>query len=94
MYTSTSPRIPFAELPSEARALFYIFASGAAAKFLGRSPAKSALVAMLSHVWDEERLTKSDLADPFRMTRLLEQYFDPTSKAYQGNRLVEGEEVR
>jgi hypothetical protein len=73
--------------------MFYIFASGAAAKFLNRPPAKSALVAMLSRVWDGERLAKSDLADPVRMTRILEQYFDPMSTTCKGNLLVDGEEV-
>ena len=62
------------ELPAEARALFTIFGLAAAARFVARPPHRAKLDAMLTMVWDAERLTLSDLRDPDRLTHLIEDY--------------------
>ena len=63
--------VPFAELPSEARALLFIFALGAAASYVARPPKRSELTPILESIWNRYRLCPSDFADPFRMTALL-----------------------
>jgi hypothetical protein len=68
---SVSP-VPFAELPSEARALLFIFAMGAAARYVAQPPKQSALTPLLESIWNRHRLCLSDFADPYRMTALLE----------------------
>jgi hypothetical protein len=69
--TGVSP-IPYAELPVEARALLFIFAVGAAARYMGQPPNQSELTPILEAIWNRNRLCISNLADPFRMTALLE----------------------
>jgi hypothetical protein len=69
--TRISP-VPFAELPSEARALLFIFALGAAARYVGHPPSQPELTPVLETIWNRNRLCLSDLANPFRMTALLE----------------------
>ena len=64
--------VPFAELPSEARALLFIFAMGAAARYVAQPLKQSELTPLLETVWNRNRLCLSDFADPFRMTALLE----------------------
>ena len=63
--------VPFAELPSEARALLSIFALGAAARYGPQPPRRSELTPVLEIIWDRNLLCLNDLADPFRMTALL-----------------------
>ena len=72
MITSRTSPVPFAELPSEARALLFILALGAAARYVGHPPRKSELTPLLESIWNRNRLCLSNLADPFRMTALLE----------------------
>jgi hypothetical protein len=64
--------VPFAELPSEARALLSIFAQAAAARYVAQPLKQSQLTPLLETIWDRNRLCLSDLANPFRMTALLE----------------------
>jgi hypothetical protein len=68
---SVSP-IAYAELPSEARMLLSIFAQAAAARFVAQPLKQSQLVPILETTWNRNRLCLRDLADPFRMTALLE----------------------
>jgi hypothetical protein len=68
---SVSP-IVYAELPSEARALLSIFAQAAAARYVAQPLKKSELIPILESIWNRNRLCLSDLANPFRMTALLE----------------------
>ena len=73
---SVSP-VPFAELPSEARALLFIFAIGAAAHHMTQPPKQSELTPLLETIWNRNRLCPSDLANPFRMTALLKTELSP-----------------
>jgi hypothetical protein len=68
---SVSP-IVYAELPVEARALLFIFALAAAARYVAQPLKQSELTPILESIWDQQRLCLSDLANPFRMTALLE----------------------
>jgi hypothetical protein len=79
MKTTSSPDLSFAQLPSEARALFFIYASAALARYQSHPPRRSELASELENVWDRHRLTRQDLSDPHRMTRLLEQHFAPSA---------------
>jgi hypothetical protein len=63
--------VPFAELPSEARALLFILAHAAAPRFMAQPPKRSELTPLLEIIWDRNLLCLDDLADPFRMTALL-----------------------
>jgi hypothetical protein len=72
MPISRISHVPFAELPSEARALLFIFALGAAARYVAQPPRQSELTPLLESIWNRNRLCLSDLANPFRMTALLE----------------------
>ena len=71
---SVSP-VPYAELPSEARALLFIFAMGAAARYVANPPKQSELTPLLEAIWNRNRLCLSDFADSFRMTALLKTEF-------------------
>jgi hypothetical protein len=66
--------VSYCELPAEARALFTIVGLAAVARFVVRPPHRAKLDAMLSMVWDAERLTLNDLRDPDRLTHLIEDY--------------------
>ena len=72
MHKLSDSRIPYAELPVEARALFFIFALGAAARYVGHPPSQSELTPVLEVIWNRNRLCRNDLSDPFRMTAMLE----------------------
>jgi hypothetical protein len=67
---SVSP-IVYAELPSEARALLFIFAMGATARYIAQPPKRSELDPLLEIIWNRNRLCLSDFAEPFRVTALL-----------------------
>jgi hypothetical protein len=69
---SVSP-IVYAELPSEARALLSIFAQAAAARYVAQPLKQSKLTPLLETIWNRNRWSLSDFADPFRMTALLER---------------------
>ena len=73
MITPSTSLVPFAELPSEARALLFIFAMGAAARYGTQSPKPPEMTPILESIWNRRRLCLSDLADPFRMTALLKE---------------------
>jgi hypothetical protein len=75
MKTIPLPDPSFAQLPHEARALFFIYASAALARYQSHPPKRSELAQELETVWDTHRLTSQDLSDPYRMTRLLQQHF-------------------
>jgi hypothetical protein len=72
MITSRTSHVPFAELPSEARALLSILAQAAAARYVAQPLKQSQLTPLLETIWNRNRLCLSNLADPFRMTALLE----------------------
>ena len=67
---SVSP-LPFAELPVEARALFFINALAAVASYGAQPPEQSELTSVLETILNGNRLRLKDLSDPFRMTALL-----------------------
>jgi hypothetical protein len=71
MLTSFSFHLPFAELPVEARALFFINALAATARFGVQPPKRSELTTLLETIWNRNRLSLEDLSDPFRMAALL-----------------------
>ena len=75
MITPRTSHVPFAELPSEARALLFIFAMGAAASYVAQPPKRSELIPILESFWNRNRMCRSDLADPSRLTALLKTEF-------------------
>jgi hypothetical protein len=72
---------PFAELPVEARALFFIYALGASARFGVHPPTPAELAPQLETIWNEHKLCNADLADPDRITALLEENLTPVTAA-------------
>ena len=81
MITPRTSHVPFAELPSEARALLFIFAMGAAARYVAQPPKRSELDPLLEIIWNRNRLCLSDFADPFRTTALLKAELPPLCTA-------------
>jgi hypothetical protein len=77
----TLPHVPFAELPVEARALLFINAQAALARYGAQPPKQSELTPLLETIWNWSRLCPSDLANPFRITALLETEFTSVSLA-------------
>jgi hypothetical protein len=75
MFITRNLHIPFAELPTEARALFSIYASAALARYGVQPPKQSELFPALEIIWNWNVLRQEDLADPFRMTELLIEHF-------------------
>jgi hypothetical protein len=73
--------IPFAELPVEARALFFINALAAMARYGAQRPERSELAAVLETIWNGNRLSLKDLSDPFSITALLKSKLAPVSLA-------------
>jgi hypothetical protein len=84
MLNKSSSQVPFAELPSEARALLFIFALGAAGRYVGHPPKQSELNPIIESIWNRNRLCHDDLADPFQMTALLKAEFASVSFAGGG----------
>jgi len=70
---------PFAELPLEARALFFIYASAALARYQSHAPTTRELFPELEIIWNINRLRQRDLTDPFQMTRFLAQHLAPAA---------------
>jgi len=64
---------PYSELPVEARVLLTIFARAATFRFGMRPPDDSDLEPWLAGIWNSERLTPSDLADPTSITLLIKE---------------------
>jgi hypothetical protein len=81
MNTISPPHVPFAELPSQARALLSIYANAALAGYMAKPPKQSELIPILEVVWDQNRLHPRDLSDPFRMTALLKKELESFSLA-------------
>jgi hypothetical protein len=75
MVTTSTFHVPFAELPAEARALLFINALAAVARYGALSPKQSELTPGLETIWNGNRLCLKDLSDPFRMTALLKTEF-------------------
>ena len=75
MFDYCSSHTPFAELPSEARALFSIYAIAALARYGAQRLDQSELIPALEIIWNWNRLRLEDLSDPFRMTDLLIEHF-------------------
>jgi hypothetical protein len=71
MISLSSSHLPYAELPVEARALIFINALSAVARYGSQRPEQSELTRMLETIWNRNRLRLKDLSDPFRMTALL-----------------------
>ena len=71
MYNTGISPVPYAKLPSEARALLFIFAMGAAARYVAQQTKRSELDPLLEIIWNRNRLCLSEFANPFRMTALL-----------------------
>jgi hypothetical protein len=71
MNTLSLSHIPFAELPVEARALLFINALAAGARYGAQPPEQSELAPVLETIWNGNRLRLKDLSDPFGMTALL-----------------------
>ncbi len=81
MNTTSLSHVPFAELPVEARAMFFIIATGASARFGAQRPNQSEMYPMLETIWNGNRLCLKDLSDPFRMTDLLKTELGSFSSA-------------
>jgi hypothetical protein len=74
--TSKSPlHVPFAQLPSEARVLFFIYASAALVGYVSQPPTLADLTTELEVAWNENRLSQHDLSETSHMTSLLEHHF-------------------
>jgi hypothetical protein len=73
MITNSLSHVPFAELPVEARVLFFILALPAVARYGVKPRKQSELTPALEAVWNGNRLCPKDFSDPFRMTALLEK---------------------
>jgi hypothetical protein len=72
MNNKANSPISFAELPSEARMLLSIFAQAAAARYVAQPLKQSELTPLLETIWNRNQFCLSDVANPYRMTALLE----------------------
>ena len=79
MNNSRRSHIPFAELPIEARVLFFLFASTAVVRFGTPPPTPADLAPQLEIVWNRHKLCDEDLRDPDRLTALLEKELASTT---------------
>jgi hypothetical protein len=79
MQNKTSPHVPFAQLPVEARFAFFFNALAAVARYRSLPPTVEELAPELEVAWNRNQLRQSDLSDPDRMTQLLEKYFSTTA---------------
>ena len=73
MTTNSLSHVPFAELPVQARVLFFILALPAVARYGVKPPKESELTPVLETIWNANRLSLKDFSDPFRMTALLKK---------------------
>lgn len=71
----SSPK-SFRQLPVEAKALVFIYASAAWARFNPNIPDQSVLLSEIEKVWCIQKLSAEAVSDPDRMTRLLEEHFE------------------
>ena len=79
MTTRSSSHVPLAQLPVEALGLFLIYGSAALARYRSQPPTPDEIAADLEEVWSSNGLSKSDLSDPYRLVRLLEEHFAPSA---------------
>jgi hypothetical protein len=84
MPTLSTLHVPFAELPSQARALFFINALAAVARYGTQPPKQSEMIPVLEVIWNGNRLCLKDLSDPFHMTTLLTTELASVSLAGDG----------
>ncbi len=81
MKSLSSSHIPYAALPSQARALIFINALAAMARYGARPPKQSELIPVLETIWNGNRLRLQHLSDPFHMTALLKKKLESFSLA-------------
>jgi hypothetical protein len=74
MSTPEISHVPYAELPVKARAMLFIFALAAAARYMTHPPTRLELTQLLEFIWNRHRLGINDLSNPFHMTALLEKH--------------------
>lgn len=75
--TLRTNHLPFAELPIEAMALFYIESMSAWEYHCFRPHTSAEIYRDLERIWNAEKLTKEDLQDWPRMSKLLETQLSP-----------------
>lgn len=80
MNNSLPPCIAFVDLPTEARILFFIYASAAMARFGIRPPTPTEIAQRLEALWNEHALRIEDLSDPDRLTALLQEHLPSAGK--------------
>jgi hypothetical protein len=73
MTNLSSSHVPYAELPSEARVLFFILALVPAARYVTQPPKQSELNPVLETIWNGNQLRLKDLSDSFHMTAVLKR---------------------
>jgi hypothetical protein len=71
MQNLSSSHVPFAELPIQARILFFLNAVAVLARYGLPRPKQSELAPWLEMIWNSNRLLTDDLSDPHSMTALL-----------------------
>ncbi len=71
MINSGIAHLPFAELTAQARALLFINAMAALARYGVQPPRQSELTPLLETIWNSNQFGLDDLSDPHRMTALL-----------------------
>jgi hypothetical protein len=72
METSSNSQLPFAELPIEAKVLFYIESMPCLEYHLNWPHTAAEIYRDLERIWNAEKLTQEDLRDWRRMSTLLE----------------------
>jgi hypothetical protein len=75
MHKSSSTHVPFAELSTEARTLFFLNALAALARYGAQRPKQSDIAEQLEVIWNRNRFVVSDLSNPHRMTDILKAHF-------------------
>jgi hypothetical protein len=81
MLNLSTSHIPFAELPSQPRTMFFIYTLAAMARYVTQPPKQSELTPVLEAIWNKNQLRLKDLSDPFRMAALLKTELAPVSLA-------------
>jgi hypothetical protein len=74
MNNPISEHLPYAQLPLEARFLFFLFSFGTSPDDLSSRPTLASTSAILAGVWDSHRLTTGDLAQPKHVTALIRRH--------------------
>jgi hypothetical protein len=66
---------PFNELPSQARMLFFLYASTALIRYDAPRADQTKMTTLLAYIWKMNRFTMDDLSEPYGMTQRLKVYF-------------------